>query len=109
MDDIFLKKLSQGVDIGGYTTLPCQVQKKGGNTFSIVLTEGKNRQIRRMCDALGATVKNLHRVRIMNVKIGNLKIGQWENIPQPLLEELFQSVNRADLSKTSEELAESEE
>lgn len=89
VDESFIKKLSSGVDIGGYVTKPCKVKKVGGNTFTIILTEGKNRQIRRMCEAQGAVVKNLQRVRIMNVKLGSLKSGQWQDIPAGELSELM--------------------
>lgn len=77
----FLKKMSDGVDIGGYITKPCKVERLSETWFSIVLTEGKNRQIRRMTDELGHKVKKLHRIRIMNVNIGDLEIGQWQDIP----------------------------
>jgi 23S rRNA pseudouridine2604 synthase len=87
-DEEFLKKMSQGVDIGDHVTLPCNIKKLGGNTFSLILTEGKNRQIRRMCETLGARVKNLNRIRIMNIKIGDLKPGAWKDIPKDQLAEL---------------------
>lgn len=96
VDDTFLQNMSQGVDIGDHITLPCKVKKVGGNTFNIILTEGKNRQIRRMCDALGATVKNLHRIRIMNIKIGDLKMGQWKDIPLPSLQALKNQLVHSD-------------
>jgi|SRR3989344_1754451 len=77
----FLKKMSSGVDIGDYLTRPCKIWRRDENKFSIILTEGKNRQIRRMTDALGFKVKRLHRIRIMNVKIGELASGEWRDIP----------------------------
>lgn len=88
VNEDMIEILSDGVDIGGYITKPCKVRKIGGNTFSIILTEGKNRQIRRMVEAQGAVVKNLERIRIMNVKIGNLKPGEWRDIPKDQLNEL---------------------
>ncbi len=88
VDESFVKKLSQGVDIGGYVTKPCKVRKISGNTFSIILTEGKNRQIRRMCEAQGVVVKNLQRIRIMNIKLGSLHPGEWQDIPKDQLNEL---------------------
>lgn len=84
----FIKKMSNGVNIGDYVTKPCQVKKMSGNTFSIVLTEGKNRQIRRMCEALGFVVKHLKRIRIINIKIGNLAEGKWQDIPEPQFKEM---------------------
>ena len=101
VDDLFIKKMSQGVNIGDYITLPCKVRKIKGNTFSITLTEGKNRQIRRMCETLGATVKNLQRIRIMNIEIGNLKSGEWKDIPQNLLNDLKKTLEKTS-SKDSE-------
>ena len=98
----FLNKMRQGVNIGDHVTKKCKVEQIGKNQFVIVLTEGKNRQIRRMCEVLGATVKNLHRVRIMNVKIDDLKSGEWREIPGPLLSELKNSLvddEGLDLSK----------
>lgn len=102
-DDGFLAKMAKGVDIGGYVTQPCPVKKMGGNTFSIILTEGKNRQIRRMCEALGAVVKNLRRIRIMNVKIGSLKEGSWRDIPVEELKSLKAALDRAPSSTSKEE------
>ncbi|MDZ4676736.1 MAG: pseudouridine synthase [Oligoflexia bacterium] len=92
VDDAFISKMSKGVDIGDYVTLPCKTQKIKGNTFSIILTEGKNRQIRRMCEALDAVVKNLQRIRIMNIKLGDLKFGEWRDIPKDQLETLKNSL-----------------
>ena len=94
----FVQKMSAGVDIGDHITKKCEVKKIGANKFSIVLTEGKNRQIRRMCEALGATVKSLHRIRIMNIKIGDLKAGEWREIPEPLLTNLMSQLNLANNS-----------
>jgi 23S rRNA pseudouridine2604 synthase len=88
-------------------TLPTKVKKVGGNTFNIILTEGKNRQIRRMCEALGAVVKNLHRVRIMNVKIGDLKPGTWRDIPAAPLDQLMATLRGQEGAATpAEELSE---
>lgn len=79
--DEFVDKMSRGVDIGDCVTLPCKVRKISGNTFSIILTEGKNRQIRRMCEVHDVVVKHLHRIRVMSIRIGNLKPGEWRDIP----------------------------
>lgn len=79
-DDPFLKKLSRGVDIGGYVTKSCVTKRLGGKRFSIILTEGKNRQIRNMVSALGNHVTDLVRVRIMNVKLANLPAGKYRPI-----------------------------
>lgn len=86
--DSFLKDMASGVDIGDYTTKPCKLTRLSDTWFSIVLTEGKNRQIRRMTEALGFKVKQLHRIRIMNVLIGDLDLGKWKDIPVDDLEKL---------------------
>lgn len=72
----FKRGMERGVDIGGYKTKPCIVQVLGKRTFSIILTEGKKHQIRRMCGAFGMSAVELKRVRIMNVRLGALKAGE---------------------------------
>lgn len=84
----FVRDMSAGVEILGTKTLPCKVVKISERRFSIVLTQGLNRQIRRMCDALGYNVISLRRVRIMHIRLGNLKVGQWRNLSQGELDEL---------------------
>jgi len=70
----FANKMSEGVVLDdGYLTRPCVVTKISNNTFKIILTEGKKRQIRRMCQSLGFKVIDLKRIRIMNVEIGKLQ------------------------------------
>lgn len=76
----FLKKLAEGVDIEGYTTKPALTAKKTEKTFRIILTEGKKHQIRRMCVALGWQVKQLKRVRIININLDKLKPNQYRKI-----------------------------
>lgn len=76
----FVTKLMAGVPILGTVTLPCKVRKTGERSFNMVLVQGLNRQIRRMCEALGANVTHLRRVRIMNLKLGDLKPGQWRDL-----------------------------
>ena len=61
-------------------TRSCTVKKKGKNSFIIILTQGLNRQIRRMCAELGYKVTSLKRTRIMNIKLGALKAGQWREL-----------------------------
>jgi 23S rRNA pseudouridine2604 synthase len=75
--DLSLDMLSKGVRIMGQMTKPSKVSRMGQNAFRIILTQGLNRQIRRMCSALGYKVQRLKRVRIMNVKLGNLETGKW--------------------------------
>ncbi|MGE7998236.1 23S rRNA pseudouridine(2604) synthase RluF [Lysinibacillus sp. NPDC093190] len=85
----FIKKMGAGVDILDTTTLPCYVEKISDKVFKIVLEQGLNRQIRRMCSALGYSVKRLQRIRIMNIKLGNLKVGQWRDLTDKERTELF--------------------
>ncbi|MDO4278735.1 MAG: pseudouridine synthase [Lachnoclostridium edouardi] len=84
----FLKKMRSGVEILDTVTKPCFVEKTGGYTFRIILTQGLNRQIRRMCQALGYRVVALKRVRIMNIRLGDLKLGEYREITAGEMEEL---------------------
>lgn len=72
----FAQRMEKGVFIEGYTTKPAQVQVLSQKNFRITITEGKKHQIRRMCSALGYTVKDLERVRVMNVRLSGLKAGE---------------------------------
>jgi 23S rRNA pseudouridine2604 synthase len=76
----FLRAMSEGVKILGQMTLPCKITRMTDRVFRLVLIEGKNRQIRRMCSALGYDVRKLQRIRIMNVHLGDLKIGAWRDL-----------------------------
>ena len=89
----FLQEMAEGVEILDTKTLPCKVEKLSSNIFKITLTQGLNRQIRRMCTALGYEVKSLQRVRIMNISIDNLQIGQWRELTKDELSELFSMLN----------------
>jgi len=60
--------------------LPCRVEKTGGYSFRIILTQGLNRQIRRMCEALGYRVSNLKRIRVMNIELGDLRVGSYRKV-----------------------------
>ncbi|MEK3977179.1 23S rRNA pseudouridine(2604) synthase RluF [Psychrobacillus sp. FSL K6-1267] len=93
--DTFIEKMASGVNILGTKTLPCKVRKMGPNTFNIILTQGLNRQIRRMCSALGFTVKRLQRVRIMNISIEGLTIGEWRELTEQERKKLFTQLNYA--------------
>jgi 23S rRNA pseudouridine2604 synthase len=75
--DLSLKMLASGVKIMGVTTKPCKVARVDAETFRLVLTQGLNRQIRRMCSALGYRVRRLQRVRIINIHVGALRAGEW--------------------------------
>ena len=78
--DEFLDGLSRGVRILGVVTQPCRVRRIGQLTFSIVLTQGLNRQIRRMCAAFDYQVRRLQRVRIVNIDLRGIKVGQWRDL-----------------------------
>jgi 23S rRNA pseudouridine2604 synthase len=78
--DEFLYGMARGVRVHGQMTKPCRTQRIARFGFRIVLTQGLNRQIRLMADAFGYRVKQLRRVRIVNVKLGALRIGQWRNL-----------------------------
>lgn len=86
----FIKKMSEGVPILDTVTRPCTVKKIGKYTFSIILTQGLNRQIRRMCAAFGYEVKDLVRIRIMNIRLGSLKEGAYRKLKDEELEELYE-------------------
>ena len=89
---IFLREL-------GKTTKPCRVERLGDRTFRIVLTQGLNRQIRRMCRALGHEVRTLKRIRIVNIELGALKPGQQRKIEGEELQELYETVMTQDAGK----------
>ena len=88
--DAFLKKMSEGVFLKelDVQTRPCRVEQEGKFTFRIVLTQGLNRQIRRMCEYLGYRVTTLHRVRIMNIRLDGMKKGELRPVTGQELEQL---------------------
>lgn len=95
----FIKKMAEGVAILDTVTKPCIVKSLGNKKFKIILTQGLNRQIRRMCDALGYKVTDLRRVRIMHIQIGDLPIGKWRKLTALEIEKM--NVYVKDSSKTS--------
>lgn len=96
----FVKKMSEGVRILGKKTKLCKVVPIGKYVFRITLTQGMNRQIRRMCHALEYKVKKLVRVRIMNVTLGKLPLGHWRYLAQEEMDIIHKMV--AESSKTEE-------
>lgn len=86
--DEFIRSMMTGVPILDTVTLPCQVFPESSRTFRIILTQGLNRQIRRMCEALGYDVVRLTRIRIMHVTLGSLKPGQWRYLTTKEISEL---------------------
>ncbi|AZK45496.1 23S rRNA pseudouridine(2604) synthase RluF [Paenibacillus lentus] len=89
----FLKAMSEGVRILGTMTRPAQLTRISERVFRIILTEGKNRQIRRMCSALGYEVRKLQRIRIMNIHLGNQPIGAWRELTSQEKQELGAALN----------------
>ena len=89
-----VEKLEKGVDIGGYTTKPAKVKilktdiEKNISRLEITIHEGKNRQVRKMCEAIGKKVQALHRTKIGNISVKTLKIGQWRYLTKKEIEEL---------------------
>ena len=88
----FLKKMASGVPILDTVTRPCRIRKTGERSFTIILTQGLNRQIRRMCEALGYRVTKLKRVRIMNVHLKDLKTGEYRPLTEKELAELKKQI-----------------
>ncbi len=78
--DLSLSIMASGVRIMGEMTGPCRIERVNQQTFRIILTQGLNRQIRRMCSALGYQVRRLQRVRIMHIHLGQMGIGKWRNL-----------------------------
>lgn len=97
IDDSFIKAMSGGIYLAELdrTTKPCKVTALGKKTFRIILTQGLNRQIRRMCGTQGREVVQLKRIRIMNILLGDLKPGEYRNVTeaeyQQLKEQLYDS------------------
>jgi 23S rRNA pseudouridine2604 synthase len=78
----FISNMSSGVSILGVNTKKCFVAQEGPTRFRIILTQGMNRQIRRMCEALGYEVQTLQRIRIMNITLAKLPLGQWRQLTE---------------------------
>ena len=89
----FVEKMSAGVPILDTVTLPCRVRRTGEKSFNIILVQGLNRQIRRMCEALGCNVVRLRRIRIMNVRLGSMRPGQWRELSEEELSGLMGRLN----------------
>lgn len=90
--DEFLEKMASGVEILDTVTLPAKAEKIAKQVFKLTIKQGLNRQIRRMCTALGYEVKRLQRIRIMNLRLGNLKVGEWRNLTEDEKHELFEQL-----------------
>jgi len=93
-DQAFLDHMAEGVVILGSRTKPCRMSRVGRDRFRIVLIEGRNRQIRRMCQALGYRVIMLHRTRIMHITVDGLGAGEWKELTSQEREQLLKAVGR---------------
>ncbi|ANU14296.1 Ribosomal large subunit pseudouridine synthase F [Planococcus halocryophilus Or1] len=89
----FISKMEQGVEILDTKTLPAKAKKLSSYTFKLTLRQGLNRQIRRMCTALGYEVRSLQRVRIINIFLGDLPVGEWRDLTDTERTELFNQLN----------------
>ncbi len=92
IEGAFLKIMSEGVPIMDTRTMPCRVKQTGKQSFTIILTQGLNRQIRRMCEYLGYNVTSLQRTRIMHIRLDKLAPGKWRYLSEAEMEALQESV-----------------
>ena len=100
IEDDFVRKMSNGIPILGTVTKKCKVEKMSKYVFKIVLTQGLNRQIRRMCEYLGYEVTKLKRTRIMNVSLAGLKYGDWRELTSTEIDTINKLIKTS--SKTEE-------
>jgi pseudouridine synthase len=100
LNDSFAAKMSKGIPILDTVTKPCKVNIQSRFAFTIILTQGLNRQIRRMCDYLGYEVKLLKRQRIMSIQLGRLKPGQWRNLSREEVAEINAAVSNSSSETT---------
>lgn len=96
----FIKRMQGGIPILGVVTRKCEITQKGSNSFNIILRQGLNRQIRRMCEYLGYNVIKLQRIRIMHIHLNDMKVGQYRNLTPAESETLYKKI--ADSVKTEE-------
>ena len=87
-DDFFIEGMSKGVEFSEVTTKPCKVTRVNNDTFSIILTQGLNKQIRKMSRAFGYKVIKLKRIRIINIKIDGIETGKWRRLTNDEVDEL---------------------
>lgn len=92
ISDSFIRRLERGILIEGYKTKPAKARRAGETILYITLVEGKKHQIRRMCTAEGYQVKDLNRVRVMNIELGTLKEGAYRNIEKEELSTFLKSI-----------------
>lgn len=89
----FITKMEKGVPILDTVTRPCRLTKVGTKSFKIVITQGLNRQIRRMCEYCGYKVVKLKRLRVLNIRLGELEPGKWRRVTKDEQEELFRRID----------------
>lgn len=90
-----IKQMGNGVKILGERTKPCYIRQEGQRRFRIILKQGLNRQIRRMCAEFGYKVKDLKRIRIMHIQLGNLAVGKWRYLSPAEIEQLDRLLEKA--------------
>lgn len=102
----FLRKMAGGIYLKELrlTTRECSVRKTGKFTFEIILTQGLNRQIKRMCEACGYRVRSLKRIRVMHIVLGNLKPGEYYELPQEEVEKLYRDCRELERRDADREL-----
>ena len=91
-DKEFVRSMESGVPVLGQLTLPCKLKPAGDRTFRIILHQGLNRQIRRMCEYLGYKVTRLKRIRFMNIMLGDLETGKWRYLTSEEKKELLKDI-----------------
>ena len=91
-DKAFIKSMESGVPVLGQLTLPCKLKPAGDRAFKIILHQGLNRQIRRMCEYLGYKVTKLKRIRFMNINLGDLETGKWRYLTPAEKKELLKDI-----------------
>lgn len=100
LNDKFKSKMERGIPILGTVTKPCKVKLVGAKQFNITLTQGLNRQIRRMCEYLGYDVIKLKRTRIMNVDLKGLRVGQWRELTKQEMDTINKAVSNSTKTAT---------
>jgi 23S rRNA pseudouridine2604 synthase len=90
-----IRQMGNGVKILGERTKPCYIKQEGQRKFRIILKQGLNRQIRRMCAEFGYKVKDLKRIRIMHIQLGNLATGKWRYLTPAEIEQLEKKLGNA--------------
>ena len=91
-DKNFIKQMESGVPVLGQLTLPCKLKPAGDKSFKIILHQGLNRQIRRMCEYLGYKVTKLKRIRFMNIYLGDLETGKWRYLTSDEKKKLLKEI-----------------